>query len=102
MPLRPSAGPAGRRPSSVRTAAAEDDEDGAQEQADVAPQAPVGDVEVVELDHLLERDGGPSEDLPQARDPRLEVEPPPPPAVDLAVRVERHRPRPNQAHLASQ
>ena len=34
----------------------EDVRDGAQQDLDVAPQRPLGDVEVVELDHLGERD----------------------------------------------
>src|SRR3954452_3035396 len=36
----------------------------ADEDLDVAPEGPVGDVEVVDLHHLIERDPGGPEDLP--------------------------------------
>ena len=61
---------------------------------------PVGDVQVVELDHLLERDLIPPEDLPEPRDPRLQVEPAPSPVDDVLVLLEDQRPRPDEAHLA--
>src|SRR4051794_38769375 len=41
-----------------------------QNEPDVLPQRPVRDVEVVELEHLLERDPRATEDLPEAGEPR--------------------------------
>src|SRR3954464_6170172 len=38
----------------------------AQQQADVGPERPVRHVQLVELDHLLERDVGPAKHLPAA------------------------------------
>lgn len=50
------AGAAADRPRASEAAMGEDEHPGPQEDLDVGPQAPVGDVQVVELDHLGQRD----------------------------------------------
>ena len=49
--------------------------DRAQDQPHVVPERPVGDVEVVQLHHLLERDPGSPQHLPEAGQARSEVDP---------------------------
>ena len=71
----------------VDAAPAEDRRQRVNQQPDVLPERPVRHVEVVELHHLLERDRRPAEHLPEAGDPRREVEPAPPPAGDVLVDV---------------
>src|SRR5689334_2408909 len=71
----------------------------AKHQADVGPQGPVGDVEVVEPDHLLERQARSTEHLPEAGQARDEVDPAPTPAVQLAVLRVDQRSWPHEAHL---
>src|SRR5829696_8797879 len=71
---------------------AEDDGDGPEQQPQIAGDAPVGDVQVVELQHLLERDRRPSEDLPETRDAGRQIDAPAPPADDVLIGVDRHRP----------
>src|SRR4051794_38452095 len=85
---------------SVGAAALQDDADGLEQQADIAPEGPVRDVEVVEFDHLLERDPRPPQHLPQARHPRGEVEAVACVAVDATVLVLDERTRADEAHVA--
>src|SRR4051812_40467177 len=66
--------PRGALSRSVRAAPAEHDRDRLTEDLHVPPQRPVRDVDVVELDHLVERDLVAAEDLPQAGDARGRVE----------------------------
>src|SRR6476646_4917394 len=47
---------------------------GAHEDLGVRPQRPVGDVEVVDRDHLAQRDAGGAEHLPRTGHARLEVQ----------------------------
>ena len=76
-----------RRARLVGAAPAEDRRQGAQDQAHVHPQRPVGHVDVVELDHLVEGDARAAEHLPEAGDARRQVEPAARPAGDLRVLV---------------
>src|SRR3954451_25354519 len=76
--------------------------DRAEQDLHVAPQRPVGDVQVVDLYHLLERYPGRSEDLPVPRHPGHQVKAAAVPALHLVVLVDDQRPRPDQAHLAAQ
>src|SRR3954453_14038097 len=74
----------------------------AAEDLDVAPQRPVGDVEVVDRDHLPQRDLRGAEDLPLTGHAGLEVQPPAVPALDAGVLLGYERARPNERHLAAQ
>src|SRR5947208_7661292 len=56
-----------------------------EDQADVSPERPVRDVQVIELDHFFERDVGPPEYLPEPRYAGREVETGARPAVDPPV-----------------
>src|SRR3954451_16090351 len=87
---------------SVRTARPEHRGDRSQDEPDVAPQTPAGDVQVVELRHFLERNVVPPEHLPQPGNPRLQLQALPPPFGDEAVLLEDQRPRPDERHLAGQ
>src|SRR6185503_1027506 len=80
---------------------AEDVRDGPEQDLDVRPERPVDDVEVVERDHVLERDTG-AEDLPRAGHTRRQVETAAVPAGHLLVLVDDERARTDQAHLAAQ
>src|SRR5919202_85875 len=71
-----------------------------QDQPHVRPQGPVGDVQVVELDHLLERDARAAQDLPQAGEARRQVDARAQPAVQLAMLGLDERARADEAHLA--
>src|SRR3954454_8647880 len=61
--------------------------DRAEEQLDVGPQRPVGDVEVIDLDHLVHRDARGAEDLPRPGHARGEVQARAEDALDLRVLV---------------
>ena len=81
---------------------AEHQRDGLEDQAEVLPERPVRDVEVVEPDHLLERDVAAAEHLPEAGDARLQLEALARPVVDVLVLLEDQRPRADEAHLAAE
>src|SRR5690349_136235 len=72
---------------------------GAHEDLRVRPQRPVGDVEVVDRDHLAQRDPRRAEHLPVAGHARLEVQALAVAHLDAAVLVLDQRPRPDEAHL---
>src|SRR2546421_13040046 len=72
------------------------------EQLQVAPQRPAGDVEIVQPNHLLERDVAAAEHLPEAGHPRLEVEPAAAPGLDVLVLARDQRTRADEAHVAAQ
>ena len=61
-----------------------------------------GDVQVVDRDHLAQRDPRGAEDLPVPGHPGLQVQPAAVPALDLPVLVLDQRPRADEAHLAAQ
>src|SRR5207249_11031719 len=67
----------------------------------VVEERPVGDVQIVQPDHLLERNLASSHHLPWAGTARLEVEALPAPGVDVTILVQDERPRPHQTHLAA-
>src|SRR5215211_2541175 len=69
-------------------------------QPQIAHQRPAGDVEVVETNHLRERNLTPPDHLPWTRHPRLEIEPLTRPALDVLVLVQDERTRAHEAHLA--
>src|SRR4051812_19342638 len=59
----------------ISASAPRDDDNGADEQLDVAPERPVSHVQVVQVDHVLERDVRSAMDLPEAGQPGHEVAP---------------------------
>src|SRR6478609_8310377 len=86
---------------SVRAAAAHDCGQRAGEQLEVAPERPVGHVEVVERDHLGERDVAAAHDLPEAGEAGGEVEAAAAVADDVAILFDDQRTRADEAHLAA-
>src|SRR5207237_305217 len=77
------------------------DRDRPQQEEAVAPERPTGDVEVVEAHHLLEGDRAAPEHLPEARHPRLQVEPPERPVVDVLRLLGEKRTGPAESSLIS-
>src|SRR5262245_18290329 len=75
--------------------------DGAENQLQVVQQRPRRDVDVVEPDHLLERDVIPSEHLPEAGDPGLQVETTTAPVDDVLILLEDEGTGADEAHLAT-
>src|SRR5215475_13421110 len=87
-------------PFSVRLViAAEHEWDRLEQQPTIPPQRPGRDVDVVELDHLRERDLVPAEHLPETGHPGLQIEPLAAPPIDELVLVENQWTRADQAHL---
>ena len=74
----------------------------AQDQLDVTPEAPVGDVQVVQHQHLRERHLAAAADLPEAGQAGGEVEPAQAPVVHELVLVRDQRAGADQAHLTAQ
>src|SRR4051794_14656209 len=69
-------------------------------QLEVHPRRPARDVEVVDLDHLRERDSRRAEDLPVAGDPRRQIQASAVVARDLAILAEDERTGPDDAHVS--
>src|SRR5438105_1427358 len=90
------------RAGSVRTPLREDDRNRLAEDLQVPPEGPVRHVEVVELDHLVERDVVAPEHLPEPGDPGSHVEPAARPSRDLIGLIDDERSRPHQAHVTLQ
>src|SRR5919108_2096286 len=84
----------------TRTAAERRDRE--RHQPHVAHQRPAGDVEIVEADHLRERNLAPSEHLPRPGHAWLEIQPLTGPSFDVLVLVEDERPRADEAHLSDE
>src|SRR3954463_13254368 len=72
------------------------------DQPEVAPQRPVGDVDVVQPRHFIEGNIAGSEHLPHSRDPRLQAEAIARPLADMDVLFEDQRPRTDERHLAAE
>ena len=68
----------------------------------VQPQRPVGAVEVINLDHFVERDSSRAEHLPRTSHTGRQLEPRTPPALDPAVLVEHERPGADEGHVTAQ
>src|SRR5438445_538240 len=66
-----------------------DERDGPQHDLDVLPDRPVDDVEVVEREHLAQRDPRGAEHLPEPRHAGVQVQPAPVPAADQATSIAR-------------
>src|SRR4051794_16350328 len=93
----------GRLPAAASDAlAAHEERHRAQQDLDVGPQRPARDVEVVDLDHLGERDLRGAEHLPRARHAGRQVQAPSVQPGDALVLGAHKRARPDEAHLAGQ
>src|ERR671937_417032 len=86
----------------VRAALREHGGERPQDEPDVAPHRPVGDIQVVELDHLVEWDVGPTEHLPETGEAGSQGQPAAAPAVHQPVLRFDQRPRSDETHLAPQ
>src|SRR5437016_2092122 len=75
--------------------------DSSQQQADVGADTPGGDIQIVELDHLLERDAVAAKHLPQPGNARLQIQAPVCPVVHVRVLLEDQRAWPDEAHLTA-
>src|SRR5438067_245909 len=71
-----------------------------EQQLDVGPERPARHIQVVDLDHLLERHAAAAEDLPRASHAGRQVQAAPAPALYEVVLVDDERARADQAHLA--
>src|SRR6478609_8704467 len=76
--------------------------DGLQDQGEVEPGGPVGDVAVVERDHVFEGQVAAAVDLPEAGHAGLELEPPAPPLRHVQVLLEDQGPGADERHLAAE
>src|SRR5438128_1339519 len=94
--------PCVRLPTDNTTPAAEYHGQRPDDQAHIPPQRPVGDVQVIEAHHLLERDARAAEYLPEAGDSGCEVQSPASPLANLLVLLGHERPRADEAHISLQ
>src|SRR5215212_9942422 len=74
----------------------------ADQRLDVAPQGPIGPIEVVHLRHLMQRHARGAQDLPVAGHAGRHLETPPLPTLDLLILLRHQRPRADEAHFPGQ